>query len=671
MERPPDAVDKMAASICGVGFVREKLIRCWPGFTLRHIYRANCMHQNSEICKEEKPEDIVAPLRIPRGKTDILKALASTVSKDYTAPHYKFHDDPFFIPASNISKRSFALSKESGRKAARWILQQYPEYFVKKSSEPKIEAFTAKPVYDEKCNVTETTLLNVIQKAEVSNAIIIYKNLSSRGVQLNDETTQSLLELLCFTNSSDEPDEDYIEERWTKRTFGTDKKKVWRDDSLAMTIFNKMSVKDNRAYAAMIRGLGKYFQAERAWALYEEMREKNLHVDVNTYNTLIRAAKIMQENSESRWKLVEELLKRMRAEDVSPNLGTLNAILDVISKIGFWRPAKKIAKQTLAEMKNIGIEPSLASYTYLLNIFCRDRGPISTILCEIINYLDGKAIEIRDPQDVFFFVTAMEVCHTHLQDKTLAHRVNNLLNHANNYNLIGDSLKESIYYSHFFKVLCANDDIDNFFEMYNKYVPNVYTPEPSVYFEIMQAIGMSGSYKYIPQIWSDLITFEHSWRENLIEQLLSLLAAATPETGMEEQFSSIALNVKSRVDAQPRDHMRKLQFTGSMLGHILLTCLKAGKFESAWDIMKELTENQSSISGIPSFIVLQSFIKACLKAMDAPKAIACMQYAIEIGYTDALDFGKEINENLELTEHNKLVLQNLMASHLGDKSNNI
>ncbi|KAL1436534.1 hypothetical protein MTO96_049632 [Rhipicephalus appendiculatus] len=43
-------------------------------------------------------QTIVIPKRIPRGPTDILKALASTVQRDFTAPHYKYHDDPFFIP---------------------------------------------------------------------------------------------------------------------------------------------------------------------------------------------------------------------------------------------------------------------------------------------------------------------------------------------------------------------------------------------------------------------------------------------------------------------------------------------------------------------------------------------------------------------------------------------
>jgi pentatricopeptide repeat domain-containing protein 3 len=67
------------------------------------------------------------------------QALASTVGRDYTAPHYKFHDDPYLIPYSNMNKRSYALSKEAGRKAAKWIREQHADLFQHAEAEPPIE----------------------------------------------------------------------------------------------------------------------------------------------------------------------------------------------------------------------------------------------------------------------------------------------------------------------------------------------------------------------------------------------------------------------------------------------------------------------------------------------------------------------------------------------------
>lgn len=62
-----------------------------------------------------------------------------------------------------------------------------------------------------------------------------------------------------------------------------------------------------------------------------------------------------------------------------------------------------------------------------------------------MNHIDGQEFEIVDLKDTSFFVTAMGICHQHLSDLELARRVDGLLHTGENYNLIGDSYKESIY----------------------------------------------------------------------------------------------------------------------------------------------------------------------------------------------------------------------------------
>lgn len=59
--------------------------------------------------------------------------------------------------------------------------------------------------------------------------------------------------------------------------------------------------------------------------------------------------------------------------------------------------------------------------------------------------LRGKELQVQDPKDTFFFVTAMDVARNHLQNLELAEEVNELLLTGSNYDLIGDSFKESIY----------------------------------------------------------------------------------------------------------------------------------------------------------------------------------------------------------------------------------
>ena len=67
------------------------------------------------------------------------------------------------------------------------------------------------------------------------------------------------------------------------------------------------------------------------------------------------------------------------------------------------------------------------------------------------------------------------------QDRDLALRVDELLHTADNYDLIGDSYKEAIYYRNMLGLLCNTEPIEAFMEnFYNQLVPNVYTPEPGI-----------------------------------------------------------------------------------------------------------------------------------------------------------------------------------------------
>lgn len=86
-------------------------------------------YQRIYSTSSETNEKIQVPTYVKRSPTDILRALSQTVGVDKTAAHYKYHDDPYLIPLSNVGKRSFALAMESGRKSAKYIRQQHSELF--------------------------------------------------------------------------------------------------------------------------------------------------------------------------------------------------------------------------------------------------------------------------------------------------------------------------------------------------------------------------------------------------------------------------------------------------------------------------------------------------------------------------------------------------------------
>jgi hypothetical protein len=63
----------------------------------------------------------------------------------------------------------------------------------------------------------------------------------------------------------------------------------------------------------------------------------------------------------------------MQRQGLKPNVGTLNALLETISTMGSQKHVKTYALRVLAELKRVGVQPSLASYYFLLITFCKER----------------------------------------------------------------------------------------------------------------------------------------------------------------------------------------------------------------------------------------------------------------------------------------------------------
>lgn len=506
--------------------------------------------------------EIRVPKRIPRSPTDILQALAGTVQKDTTAAHYKYHDDPFLIPTSNIGKRTFAMAQEAGRKAAHWIRQEHADLFQHKHAVPEVKMFIPRKVYGEESEVTEQDLAEQIRDVQVAGAISVFELLEKKGVVVSDSVLQSFLEFVCFYNGEDTLPEEFIEERWFRQgTKGRDRlRKTWKDAGIAESVFIRIDPPTSEAYCAIIQGMAKYCQVDRAWELYQETRAKGLAVSTDTYNALIQVASFLKEGYDLRWKLVQDLLMEMAREGHKPNIGTLNAVLGTLSTMPGFRQTKNLILQTLSEFKHAGIEPSLASYYFILITLCRERGRTHYILHDILNEIEGKHFKIQDFKDTFFFVTAMDVCRNHLNDKDLADRVDALLHTGNNYDLIGDSYKESIYYRHYIALLCRSEPLDVFLQKYDQLVPNIYIPEPGIMSEILETVNMNGTIEYIPKLWSDMVMFDHTDRENLLSAVLNIMVSNPVPDDLVEKFAEIGWDVWVKVEEQPEFRTKRLKY---------------------------------------------------------------------------------------------------------------
>lgn len=526
-------------------------------------------------------------------------------------------------------------------------------------------------VYNEDSEVNESSLEQLIASVEVSDAILVYNLMLKRNISISNELRQNFLELICFNNHQDNIAEELIEERWLSQATTSRERlrKTWKDNDLAESVFNQIEPKDSQAYNAIIRGMCKYIQVERGYALFQDALQKDLQIDVTTFNSVIRVSNFLREGGDARWQLAQELMHTMAVRKVKPNLGTMNAVLSVISSIN-GTVAREYVRQILAEFNGLGIVPSLESWYFVLSIFCRERGPISHVLFDILKEIEGKEFKIQGLKDTFFFVTAMDVCRNHLNDKELAKRVNDLLHFGQNYDLIGDSYKESIYYRHYFALLCNTEPLDVFMETYNTLVPNVYTPEPGIMTEILKQVDINGALELIPRLWSDIVIFEQANRENILELILTIMVENKPnidiatQASLGENFSNIAWQIFTKIEEQPENKMNPLTWTGTMISNILALTCRSDDYVKALQIFDKINQNQDAISGVADPLALESFIKLSITNKRPTKAIAALQYCVENSFSNNQALGRLIVQSMTLDDQHISKITSLVGTEV-------
>lgn len=492
--------------------------------------------------------------------------------------------------------------------------------------------------------------------------------LEKNGTEVELATKQQLLELVCFYNGDNTTSEEWIEERWFRQSMtGRERnRKTWKDHDLAERLFQGMEEKNSASYDAIIRGMSKYYQAEKAWLLFETAVKENIPLHVETYNALILATNFLAER-DVKWDRLVALLKTMNEQKITPNLITMNNSLATVSSV-MNRQARTYALNILAEFRRLPhIEPSLATWYFMMVIFCRDNGPTSHILVNILDELQGKSLSIRDPRDVFFFVTAMDVAANHLQDKDVANRVNDLVHVGENYNLIGDSFKEAIYYRHFFNVLCRTEPLDVFMETYNRYVPNIYIPEPSIMENILKQIEMEGAIGQLPLIWSHMVIFDQTNREPLITLILRIMTeqGASAEE-LKTQFNQIAAEMWQRMEDAQENTMNTgavvVNWTGAMIGQLLKLTCRGENYEGAQRIFQKLDRDQHNILGVADRQAIEEFITLCVQNKGPSQAVQALQYCVENGHDGCAELAGIITSGLNLDSVHQTKIQNLVKN---------
>ncbi|XP_062987998.1 small ribosomal subunit protein mS39 [Elgaria multicarinata webbii] len=573
-----------------------------------------------------------------------------------------FQDDPYLIPRTSTEFHSFSLSKESGKNAAKFVVDKHPKYFEKDIAEPHIpglmpEGFNVLQLED----MSERALKNQILLRKLKTSVDMYDQLLQAGTSISLETSNSLLDLLCFygdrepgqgSNSGDnselEEPEEAAKGRRHRSNFGNISDSLgikWRKNNNAERIFNLMPEKNAHSYCTMIRGMVKHRAYTNAFDMYTELLNNRLNADVYTFNALVSAAVEVKERYTERWELVEDLLRQMAQQNIQPNLLTFNSVLKALRWCG---PLGRImALQTLSEMRALNIEPSLATFDHLLGIFHKSaRGPVEMIY-DVIDVIKGKSFYPQDPDDANFFSDAMRIC-LDLKDVELAYQLHSVVETAENRKMMGAMAQQTSYYGRFFKLLCTMEQLDVVLKWYKELVPSMFYPNSQGMLDLLQALDTANHLEIIPQIWKDIRQLGHSRRLPVVEEVLSLMARDTQSPEVQVAFADCAADILALYEIQER-RQSVLEWTATSLGNVTVLFARAGRTAETWNMLELFKKHNR----IPSNLVMNEVLN-CIKQSNQPgQALDLVQMAADFSLPSTSKLARRALEELQLSEEQR------------------
>lgn len=545
---------------------------------------------------------------------------------------------------------------------------------------PTIEAFLPGKFYtedDDPNAVEESDLLKCMEKHDVEGAIAVYGLLQKKGAELSEDNLQSIFEFASFYAPGKQQSEEYTEIRHFERELKRIPEEEKAPDNIfASKLYESIQNKTAATYNTRIRGLTRLGRFGEAKALYNKLVDDGISIDTETYNAIIFATASLLRSFSERWAATEDILKHMNGAKVKPDVHTMNATLDSISRGGLYAVLRERALSVLPEFRSIGVEPNLGTWFLVLRTFYKEQAPVSHILVDILKEIEGKEFKYESEYDARFFQQAMMVCVKFVRDLETAKRVDKLLNTGENFKLLGESVSTNDYYRNYLQLLLSAP-FEDFLAAFHEIVPNLYSIDVLMFARIIQKIKENGQIEHIPLIYSAayLANVINSRNAKHLESFLEILVQSVPKSSepshkdLPKHFAemgwTIWLENADLLEANEAFEHTNVQwlYSAPTIAHIVHLLCKADEAAKAHEIMNHffVGYKKNSVSKMFPFKHLKTYAELCVREEEVKLAIMALEYAVDMAFDESVELGKLITNSLQLGERDSKKLRSLLG----------
>lgn len=617
---------------------------------------------------------ISIPYKIKRSPTDLLKALSKTVELEGNTPHYSTLDDTILTHQNNLDKKKNYLSQAAGIKAAQFIIEKYPTGFMKDNCVPHIPKFFPEQAFTEEDlkYPNEDLIYSMLSWGKFRQAYDTYLKCKDLNIKVSEECKLTILDFLCVNNSKEEAKKMPLQEKWFSETnlnpweleklSKLNMQSRWKKNSEAEMMFNELTEKSAQAYCSLIKGMGKCYEEKLGLALFKEMREKGLTPDLSTYNEVIKLCKYEPKvSNQEKTDFIMQILNEIKNNGLRPNLATFNNCLATISGFGIDQNSIVFALNILKEMELLKIEPCLATWNSVIDIFypARNVGGLTNILEQIVDQvekadLSKSGLVWQDLNDANFFRNAMDKCLNYGQNASSIHRIHRVLMRNNNIKFLNGEVASNGYFDCYLLALMKYEVPDIVMKEWRTLTPFIHNRGIRIMSRMIQYTVDYQCFDYVPEIWSNFVEGKFRRDKNFsvqtIDQFLSLMVQYEPTRleGSENatdpllsQYGSLCeIMMKNYPYIEPERMKRddnaddnrpvyvfEFQWSPKMISNFFIICAKAGKIELITKEFDTYMNNQVKIPGELSEGSVRALFNAFSENRSIEKAVEVLKLA--------------------------------------------